>query len=90
MAKPEFEGGRFYGAILNQWRVGNLRFSESIYPPGTQIKRHVHPRSYFSILFHTRKIHAVVLGGKFYPLASRRAQSLQGAAKRRLESNSHH
>jgi imidazolonepropionase-like amidohydrolase len=31
---------------------------------------------------HTRKIHAVVLGGKFYPLASMRAQSLQDAAKR--------
>ncbi len=31
---------------------------------------------------HTRKIHAVVLGGKFYPLASMRAQSLQHAAKR--------
>jgi imidazolonepropionase-like amidohydrolase len=31
---------------------------------------------------HTRKIHAVVLGGKFYPLASIRAQSLQDAATR--------
>jgi imidazolonepropionase-like amidohydrolase len=31
---------------------------------------------------HTRKIHAVVLGGTFYPLASMRAQSLQDAAKR--------
>jgi imidazolonepropionase-like amidohydrolase len=31
---------------------------------------------------HTRKIHAVVLGGKFYPLASIEAQSLQDAAKR--------
>jgi len=30
---------------------------------------------------HTRKIHAVVLGGKFYPIASMRAQSLQDAAK---------
>ena len=30
---------------------------------------------------HTRKIHAVVLGGKFYPLASITAQSLQDAAK---------
>jgi hypothetical protein len=31
---------------------------------------------------HTRKIHAVVLGGQFYPLASIKAQSLQDAAKR--------
>jgi imidazolonepropionase-like amidohydrolase len=31
---------------------------------------------------HTRKIHAVVLGGKFYPLASIKAQSLQDASKR--------
>jgi len=31
---------------------------------------------------HTRKIHAVVLGGKFYPIASMNAQSLQDAAKR--------
>ena len=31
---------------------------------------------------HTRKIHAVVLGGKLFPLASIRAQSLQDAAKR--------
>ena len=31
---------------------------------------------------HTRKIHAVVLGGKFYPLAFMRAQSLQDASKR--------
>ena len=30
---------------------------------------------------HTRKIHAVVLGGKFYPLSQIRAQALQGAAK---------
>jgi hypothetical protein len=30
---------------------------------------------------HTRKIHAVVLGGKFYAVASLRAQSLQDAAK---------
>lgn len=30
---------------------------------------------------HTRKIHAVVLGGKFFPLASIRAESLQEAAK---------
>jgi imidazolonepropionase-like amidohydrolase len=30
---------------------------------------------------HTRKIHAVVLGGKFYPVASIRAQALQDAAK---------
>jgi imidazolonepropionase-like amidohydrolase len=31
---------------------------------------------------HTRKIHAVVLGGKFYPVAAMRAQVLQDAAKR--------
>jgi imidazolonepropionase-like amidohydrolase len=30
---------------------------------------------------HTRKIRAVVLGGKFYPLASMKAQSLEGAAR---------
>jgi len=32
---------------------------------------------------HTRKIHAVVLGGKFYPLGLIRAQALQDASKRR-------
>ncbi len=32
---------------------------------------------------HTRKIHAVVLGGKLYPLASIRAQALQDAGERR-------
>jgi imidazolonepropionase-like amidohydrolase len=32
---------------------------------------------------HSRKIHAVVLGGKFYPIASIRAQALQDAAKGR-------
>lgn len=32
---------------------------------------------------HTRKINAVVLGGKFYPLASIRAQALQDAASGR-------
>jgi imidazolonepropionase-like amidohydrolase len=31
---------------------------------------------------HTRKIHAVVLGGKFFPVTSIRAQALQEAAKR--------
>jgi imidazolonepropionase-like amidohydrolase len=31
---------------------------------------------------HTRKIHAVVVGGKFFPLASIRAQALQDAANR--------
>jgi imidazolonepropionase-like amidohydrolase len=31
---------------------------------------------------HTRKIHAVVIGGKFFPLASLRAQALQDAANR--------
>lgn len=30
---------------------------------------------------HTRKIHAVVLGGQFFPMASIRAESLQDAAK---------
>jgi len=39
MAKPGFEGGRFYGAVVNQWKVGNLSFSESVYPPGAQILR---------------------------------------------------
>jgi len=32
---------------------------------------------------HTRKIHAAVLGGKFFPVASIRAHALQDAAKRR-------
>jgi len=32
---------------------------------------------------HTRKIHAVVLGGKLYPVASIRAQALQDASTRR-------
>jgi imidazolonepropionase-like amidohydrolase len=31
---------------------------------------------------HTRKIHAVVVGGKFFPLAAIRAQALQDAANR--------
>ena len=52
MAKPEFKGGRFYGAVVNQWKVGNVSFSESVYRPGTQIRRHVHARPYFSILLH--------------------------------------
>lgn len=52
MAKPEFEGGRFYGAVVNQWKAGNVSFSESVYRPGTQIRRHVHTRPYFSILVH--------------------------------------
>jgi len=29
---------------------------------------------------HTRKIHAIVLGGKLYPVASIRAQALQDAS----------
>jgi AraC family transcriptional regulator len=52
MAKPKFEAGRFYGAVVNQWKVGNLSFSESVYRPGAQIKRHVHSRPYFSILLY--------------------------------------
>ncbi|HXM60706.1 MAG TPA: hypothetical protein VN950_07590 [Terriglobales bacterium] len=31
---------------------------------------------------HTRKIHAVVVGGKFFPLPSITAQALQDAANR--------
>jgi len=31
---------------------------------------------------HTRKIHAIVLGGKFFPLVSIRAQALQDASRR--------
>jgi AraC family transcriptional regulator len=50
MRKPEFEGGRFFGTVVKQWKAGRLCFSESVYSPGTQIRRHVHPRSYFSIL----------------------------------------
>lgn len=34
---------------------------------------------------HTRKIHAVVLGGMLYPLASIRAQALQDAATRQCK-----
>ena len=49
-AKPE--GERFYGAIVKQWRVGNLSFSESVFPPGARIKRHSHLHPYFSILLH--------------------------------------
>jgi AraC family transcriptional regulator len=48
----ESQGGRFYGAVVNQWHVGNLNFSESVYPPGTSIRRHSHLRPYFSILLH--------------------------------------
>ncbi len=47
---PESAGGRFYGALVNRWRVGNLSFSESVYPPKASIKRHFHPHPYFSIL----------------------------------------
>src|SRR5579864_9709463 len=47
---PESEDGRFYGAVVNHGRVGNLSFSESVYPPKARIKRHLHPHSYFSIL----------------------------------------
>jgi len=46
----ESEGGRFYGAVVNRWRVGNLCFSESVYPPAARIRRHAHSHSYFSIL----------------------------------------
>jgi len=52
MAKPESDGGRFYGAVVSRWRVRNLSFSESVYRPGTQIRPHVHSRPYFSILLH--------------------------------------
>lgn len=52
MVKPKSEGGRFYGTVVNQWRVGNLSFSESVYPPGARIRRHEHSNSYFSILLH--------------------------------------
>jgi AraC family transcriptional regulator len=50
--KPESEIGRFYGAVVNQWRVRNLNFSESVYRPGARIKRHLHSHPYFSILLH--------------------------------------
>jgi len=52
MTTSKFEGGRFYGTVVNEWRVGNLSFSESVYPASAQISRHVHPRAYFSILLH--------------------------------------
>ncbi len=50
MAISESEAGRFYGAVVNRWRAGNLSFSESFYPPGARIRRHAHSHSYFSIL----------------------------------------
>jgi AraC family transcriptional regulator len=52
MAKPEFESGRFYGTVVNQWKVGNVSFSESVYRAQTHIRRHIHLRPYFSILLH--------------------------------------
>src|SRR5215475_15737301 len=52
MAKTELEGGRFYGAVVNQWKAGNLSFSESVYRPGARIRRHLHSHPYFSILLH--------------------------------------
>jgi AraC family transcriptional regulator len=52
MVKPKPEGERFYGAVVKQWRVGNLSFSESVFPPGAKIRRHSHSHPYFSILLH--------------------------------------
>lgn len=52
MPTSKVEGGRFYGTVVNEWRVGNLSFSESVYSAGAQISRHMHPRAYFSILLH--------------------------------------
>jgi len=52
MTKTEPEGGRFYGAVVNQWKAGNLSFSESVYRPGARIRRHLHSHPYFSILLH--------------------------------------
>ena len=49
---PKSEGGRFYGTVVNQWRVGNLCFSESVYQPEARISRHSHSHPYFSILLH--------------------------------------
>jgi AraC family transcriptional regulator len=52
MVKPRPEGERFYGVVVKQWRVGNLSFSESVFPPGARIRRHSHSHPYFSILLH--------------------------------------
>ena len=48
--KLESEGGRFHGTVVNRWRVRNLCFSESVYPPDARIRRHSHSRPYFSFL----------------------------------------
>jgi AraC family transcriptional regulator len=52
MVKPKPEGQRFYGSVVKQWRVGNLSFSESVFPPGARIGRHSHSHPYFSILLY--------------------------------------
>jgi AraC family transcriptional regulator len=52
IVKAKSEGGRFYGTVVDRWRVGNLCFSESVYPPEARIRRHSHSRPYFSILLH--------------------------------------
>jgi AraC family transcriptional regulator len=52
MATSEFAGGRFYGAVVNRWKVQNLSFSESVYRPGTHIRQHAHAHPYFSILLY--------------------------------------
>ena len=52
VAKRRSEGGHFFGAVVNQWRVGGLSFSESLYTPGVRIRRHSHPNAYFCILLH--------------------------------------
>jgi len=46
-ANLQGEGGRFYGAVVNRWYVGSLSFSESVYPPGATVERHLHSNPYF-------------------------------------------
>jgi AraC family transcriptional regulator len=50
--KSNSAGERFHGAVIKQWRVGNLTFSESVFLPRARIRRHSHPHPYFSILLH--------------------------------------
>jgi AraC family transcriptional regulator len=52
MVKSKSDGERFHGAVIRQWRVGTLGFSESVFPPGARIRRHSHAHPYFSILLH--------------------------------------
>jgi len=52
IVKTKSEDERFYGTVVDRWRVRNLCFSESVYPPEARIRRHSHSHPYFSILLH--------------------------------------